>query len=87
MAETDTDPDREFASTTTLHGIGRLAESSRALTKLAWLTVLLTCLSVCAWQITLRFQAYFLYDSNTQVSTEFVYQLEFPAVTICNFNR
>ncbi|XP_038051438.1 acid-sensing ion channel 2-like [Patiria miniata] len=81
------DLDREFASTTTLHGIGRVIESSRALVKLLWLTILLVCLGVCVWQITDRFRRYFKYEATTAVSVEYVGDLDFPAVTICNFNR
>jgi len=44
-------------------------------------------LSCLAHQVVLRVMAYYEYRANTDVSRNFVSELEFPAITICNFNR
>jgi len=38
-------------------------------------------------QIIARVSAYYEYNANTEISRSFVSGIEFPAVTICNFNR
>jgi len=38
-------------------------------------------------QVVSRFSAYYEYRASTDVSRNFVNGLEFPAVTLCNFNR
>ncbi|XP_022086802.1 acid-sensing ion channel 5-like isoform X2 [Acanthaster planci] len=82
-----TDLDREFAANTSLHGVARFFDSTRLPVRLLWLSILLGCLGVCVWQITDRFQRYLLHEATTAVSVEYVGDLDFPAVTICNFNR
>ncbi|XP_022086803.1 acid-sensing ion channel 2-like [Acanthaster planci] len=86
-SQKQSDLDQEFASTTTLHGIARIFDSTRLPVRLLWLSILLGCLGVCVWQITDRFQRYLLHEATTAVSVEYVGDLDFPAVTICNFNR
>ncbi len=81
------DLDREFASTTTLHGIGQVIDNQRLVVKLAWLGILLTCLCVCTYQIIDRLGSYLKYEASTSLSVDFVGNLSFPAVTIRNFNR
>lgn len=42
---------------------------------------------MASWMISLRFIAYFEYDTSTEVSVTFERLLQFPAVTICNSNK
>ena len=81
------DLDKEFVDSTTLHGIGRVAGTSRPAVRVVWLCILLICLGVCIAQITDRVQRFFKFDASTAISVEYVGDLDFPAVTICNFNR
>ncbi|XP_022088186.1 acid-sensing ion channel 1A-like [Acanthaster planci] len=77
----------EFATTTTLHGISRVAESNGARAKTLWVLVLL--IAGCFYVVVTvdRVRAYLKFDANTNVIVEFNDTLEFPAVTICNYNR
>ncbi|XP_038050004.1 acid-sensing ion channel 1A-like [Patiria miniata] len=77
----------QFATTTTLHGIGRVADSSGARAKIPWVLALLIAGGFCAFVTIDRTQAYLKFEANTNVIVEFHKTLEFPAVTICNYNR
>ncbi|XP_022086807.1 acid-sensing ion channel 1-like [Acanthaster planci] len=79
--------EREFAESTSLHGIAKVFQASRLLVRVFWIAILLTCLCVCAWQISDRFRRFLQYETNTEISVEYVGHLSFPAVTVCNFNR
>ncbi|XP_038057116.1 acid-sensing ion channel 1C-like [Patiria miniata] len=79
--------EREFAESTSLHGIARVFHASKLLVKTVWIVIMLTCLCVCVWQISDRFYRFLQYKANTQISVEYVGDLPFPAITICNFNR
>ncbi|XP_033631828.1 acid-sensing ion channel 1-like [Asterias rubens] len=85
--EASQDLDREFASTTTLHGIGQVIDNQRVAVKLVWLGLLLGCMGVCSFQIIDRVKSYLEYNASTSLSVDYVGDLRFPAVTICNFNR
>ncbi|XP_033108975.1 acid-sensing ion channel 5-like [Anneissia japonica] len=77
----------EFATSTTLHGLQYIATSKRFIFKLLWVLIFMAGLSLCVWQISLRIQEYLLFNVNTEINLTFVDELEFPALTICNFNR
>jgi len=38
-------------------------------------------------QVFIQVSAYYDYKSSTDFSTEFLQSIDFPAVTICNYNR
>ncbi len=77
----------QFATSTTLHGIGRVAENRGVWGKAPWVFVLLVAGAVYAAVTFDRIRAYMKYDASTNVMVEFVPSLDFPAVTICNYNR
>ncbi|XP_022088113.1 acid-sensing ion channel 1A-like [Acanthaster planci] len=77
----------EFATTTTLHGVSRVAGSSGARAKTLWVLVLLIAGGFYVAITVIRIQAYLKFDANTNVIVKFNDALEFPAVTICNYNR
>ncbi|XP_022086791.1 acid-sensing ion channel 1C-like [Acanthaster planci] len=79
--------EREFAESTSLHGIAKVFHASRLLIRFVWVAIMLTCLCVCVWQISDRFHRFLQYKANTEISVEYTRDLDFPAVTICNFNR
>ncbi|XP_072040596.1 acid-sensing ion channel 5-like [Amphiura filiformis] len=80
--------EREFAESTTLHGPSNFSNVNKPWwVRLLWVLVFLTCVGVCLWQIFLRVDAYLQFNVNTKVSTQYRNVLEFPAFTICNFNR
>lgn len=80
--------EQDFANNTTLHGLNRLADPKKPIwLRIAWLLAVLACGGVCVWQISLRVSDYIAYDANTKISVLYRPKLNFPAVTICNFNR
>ncbi|XP_071798509.1 acid-sensing ion channel 1-like isoform X2 [Asterias amurensis] len=83
----DVNLENEFANSTSLHGIARVANNKRVPVKLVWVSIMLTCLCVCVYQVHDRFSFYLEYTANTAISVEYARDLDFPAVTICNFNR
>ncbi|XP_033108974.1 acid-sensing ion channel 5-like [Anneissia japonica] len=86
-AEEEISLESEFATSTTLHGLKYIATSKRFFFKLLWVLIFISGLSLCVWQISLRIQEYLLFNINTEINLMFVDELEFPALTICNFNR
>ncbi|XP_071941021.1 acid-sensing ion channel 5-like [Antedon mediterranea] len=88
MAEKEqTTVDEDFATTTTLHGVQYIATSKAFIIKVLWLLVFLGGLGVCTWQIVLRIDEYIQFNVNTEIKLSFLSEMDFPAVTICNFNR
>ncbi|XP_071950423.1 acid-sensing ion channel 1-like [Antedon mediterranea] len=79
--------EEEFATTTTLHGVQYIATSKAFIVKVLWLMVFLGGLGVCTWQIVLRIDEYIQFNVNTEIKLSFLTEMDFPAVTICNFNR
>ncbi|XP_077984573.1 bile acid-sensitive ion channel-like [Glandiceps talaboti] len=77
----------DFATSTTMHGLSRIADSANGALTIAWIVGTLLCLGVCAWQISLRFVDFFEFNVNTEILVIHRHSLEFPAITICNFNR
>eukprot|EP00058_Branchiostoma_floridae_P015291 XP_002600779.1 hypothetical protein BRAFLDRAFT_95065 [Branchiostoma floridae] len=79
--------DYEYASSTSLHGPGNIINAKRPAHRAIWVVLFLAAFSVAVWQITERFVAYFSYNTVTSMKVEFKDELDFPAVTICNFNN
>ncbi|XP_035682744.1 acid-sensing ion channel 5-like [Branchiostoma floridae] len=79
--------DYEYASSTSLHGPGNIINAKRPAHRAIWVVLFLAAFSVAVWQITERFVAYFSYNTVTSMKVEFKDELDFPAVTICNFNK
>ncbi|XP_035682884.1 acid-sensing ion channel 5-like [Branchiostoma floridae] len=79
--------EREYAEGTSLHGLGKIVGARHGGARLAWSLLFLTMFGVAAWQITERFVAYFQFDTVTNMKVEFRDVLDFPTVTICNFNK
>ena len=80
--------EKEFLETTSFHGIARDADAKRlTILRAAWFLVFITSMCGCGWTIYTRVADFFQYEVNTQVSLVHKSPLEFPAVTVCNFNR
>ncbi|XP_071798894.1 acid-sensing ion channel 1-like [Asterias amurensis] len=77
----------EFATTTTLHAIGHVAESRGIWGKAPWVIVLLVASGFYAAVTFDRISAYLRYEASTNVMVDFMPKLDFPAVTVCNYNR
>ncbi|XP_078684343.1 bile acid-sensitive ion channel-like [Branchiostoma floridae x Branchiostoma belcheri] len=83
----DDSVEREYAAETSLHGVGKIAGARHRGVRLLWSVLFLGMFGVATWQITERFVAYFQFDTVTNMKVEFRDVLDFPTVTICNFNK
>ncbi|KAI8510571.1 Acid-sensing ion channel 2 [Branchiostoma belcheri] len=83
----DDSVEREYAAETSLHGVGKIAGARHRGVRLIWSALFLGMFGVATWQITERFVAYFQFDTVTNMKVEFRDVLDFPTVTICNFNN
>ncbi|XP_035681370.1 acid-sensing ion channel 5-like isoform X3 [Branchiostoma floridae] len=79
--------DHEFANYTTCHGASRIANAKNRPHMALWTLIFLAAFGLCTWQIVDRFQNYFAYRTGTEINVQLESELDFPAVTICNFNR
>ncbi|XP_035681372.1 acid-sensing ion channel 5-like [Branchiostoma floridae] len=79
--------DHEFANSTTCHGASRIANAKNRPHMTMWTLVFLAAFGLCTWQVSDRFQNYFAYRTGTEIDVQLESELNFPAVTICNFNR
>jgi len=52
-----------------------------------WLICVVTCVVLFAYQAIDRVCIYFEHESNVNVQINYVEELDFPAVTICNYNN
>lgn len=85
--DSDSDIDKDFATSTSCHGVSYWYTSEARLLKAIWILLVLGMTGMLAYQVSLRFLAYRAFDTSTDISEDFVSYLDFPAVTICAFNR
>ncbi|KAI8508045.1 sodium channel [Branchiostoma belcheri] len=80
-------PEYVFATTTSFHGIGRIATAPNIPLRVLW--TLATLASYIGFFILMveMLQSYFQHGTVTDVTLEFVPEVRFPAVTICNLNK
>uniref|UniRef100_A0A6I9M077 Bile acid-sensitive ion channel n=1 Tax=Peromyscus maniculatus bairdii TaxID=230844 RepID=A0A6I9M077_PERMB len=79
--------DREFAISTSFHGIYNIAQNQSRVRKVLWLSVVLGSVSLLVWQVYSRLVNYFTWPTTTSIEVQYVEKIEFPAVTFCNLNR
>ncbi|XP_066271236.1 acid-sensing ion channel 2-like [Branchiostoma lanceolatum] len=80
-------PEYVFATTTSFHGIGRIATAPNLPLRVMW--TLATVASYVGFFILMvqMLDSYFKHGTVTDVTLEFVPQVRFPAVTVCNLNK
>ncbi|NXK76745.1 ASIC5 protein, partial [Amazona guildingii] len=78
---------REFASSTSFHGVHNIVQTQSKTRKVLWLFVVISCFAIVIWQICSRFIYYFTWPTTTTVVVQYVENVQFPAVTFCNLNR
>lgn len=76
----------EFLHSLTLHGFRFIFEEGPKVRKCFWLVILLLAIFMLILQIKKSIQKYFERPITTSVQVEFLDEMVFPAVTICNFN-
>ncbi|XP_066300010.1 uncharacterized protein [Branchiostoma lanceolatum] len=78
---------KDFCTTTTAHGISRVAEADTRRSRIIWTAILVTCITLFVYQAALLIKAYFGYPVNVDIKVVDNKKLTFPSVTVCNNNR
>ncbi|KAL4218059.1 hypothetical protein ACF0H5_022797 [Mactra antiquata] len=76
---------KEFAESSTLHGVPKVVSSRQLAVKVLWCILLVLALCAMLAQLFILFRTYRSYPIQTTVSLEFG-QLQFPAISFCNMN-
>ncbi|CAH1783314.1 unnamed protein product [Owenia fusiformis] len=79
--------DKEFARNTTCHGLSRLEQAQNPTMKIFWTLAVLLCFGLLFWQVSVRVITYFENKSSTNIEKVYNIMQNFPAVTICDYNR
>ncbi|CAH1252652.1 ASIC3 [Branchiostoma lanceolatum] len=79
-------PEQEFAANTSLHGFNRLVISPGN-SRVLWVFAILSSYAGFGYMFGSMMHSYLSYDTITDTNLEFVDELTFPAVTICNMNK
>ena len=77
---------QEFLHSLTLHGFRFIFEEGPKIRRIIWLVILIFALFMLLLQSKKSIQKYFDRPITTTVQVEFLDQITFPAVSICNFN-
>ena len=77
---------KEWAEATSFHGLRNISSSGYLAVKLIWSVLFIGALGYSIHLISNSFTAYFSYDVVSSVSIIKHPQIDFPTVTICNFN-
>ena len=77
---------QEFLHSLTLHGFRFIFEEGPKIRRIIWLIILIFALFMLLLQSKKSIQKYFDRPVTTTVQVEFLDEITFPAVSICNFN-
>lgn len=77
---------QDFLHSLTLHGFRFIFEDGPKIRRLIWLVILVLALFMLLLQSKKSIQKYFDRPITTTVQVEFLDEIIFPAVSICNFN-
>lgn len=55
--------------------------------RIIWLVCIVSCVGIFVYQAMDRLVTYFQYPSNVNLKVVYTRNIEFPAVTICNYNK
>ena len=75
-----------FVESTTLHGLQYVFTSPTLVRRILWTVFLLSGIAFFSYQSSKLIRKYLSYSTATKVNLVYEDILEFPAVTICNFN-
>ncbi|KAL9964424.1 hypothetical protein ACROYT_G028066 [Oculina patagonica] len=76
-----------FVGSSTLHGLNYVFTSRTLVRRFLWALFLVSSMAWFSYQSSNLLRKYFSYSVTTKVSLEYEDTPQFPAVTICNFNR
>lgn len=77
---------QDFLHSLTLHGFRFIFEDGPKIRRIFWLIILILAVMMLLLQSKKSIQKYFDRPTTTTVQVEFLDQIIFPAVSICNFN-
>jgi hypothetical protein len=77
---------QDFLHSLTLHGFRFIFEPGPIFRRIVWLAILLCAIGMVTFQSKKSIQKYIDHPITTSVQVEFLDEIAFPAVTICNFN-
>ncbi|KAJ8033147.1 Amiloride-sensitive sodium channel subunit alpha [Holothuria leucospilota] len=75
----------DFAAETTAHGIPRIINCRKPLSKVFWLCLVVVALTIFFIQTTILLSNYYAF--NTKINLINSEEVHFPAVTVCNLNK
>ena len=85
---TDNPQMKKWAETTTMHGISTITNSQSKVKKAIWCIILLSVMAATGYYVSTRYKDYISHDTSTSFKTTYQTQgIEFPVVTICNYNK
>ncbi|KAL9964417.1 hypothetical protein ACROYT_G028058 [Oculina patagonica] len=76
-----------FVGSSTLHGLGYVFTSRTLVRRILWALFLVSSMAWFSYQSSKLLRKYFSYPVTTKVTLEYESTPDFPAVTICNFNK
>lgn len=76
-----------FVENATLHGLSYVVTGKSRLRRILWAVFLLTAIAFFSYQSISMLKKYFSFPNTTKVSLKYDSMPDFPAVTICNFNK
>ncbi|CAH3139000.1 unnamed protein product [Pocillopora meandrina] len=76
----------DYCEYTSGHGPPRIIASKQTIRKIFWTLLFLAALAMSSWQINTLFNTYKARPLSTHVSIKHETSLDFPVITICNFN-
>ena len=77
----------DFADNTTAHGVARISNASNCFVGFIWLLILCGAFAVFFLQGTNLVLDFFSWPYGTTIDVISKTNVEFPAVTVCNFNK
>lgn len=76
-----------FVENATLHGLSYVVTGKSRLRRILWAVFLLMAIAFFSYQSISMLKKYFSFPNTTKVSLKYDSMPDFPAVTICNFNK
>ena len=76
-----------FVENATLHGLSHVVTGKSRIRRILWAVFVLTAIAFFSYQSISMLKKYFSFPNTTKVSLKYDSMPDFPAVTICNFNK
>lgn len=76
----------KYVTSTSTHGVQRMFTGKSKIRRAMWILLFLGSVTALSYTVVTSFITYFQTPTSTSVTTRHVEALEFPSVTICNFN-